>query len=170
MSDADISALMTEIESGPMLPEHKQATILLLNTKLGDKAVISTRATLLSVEFMRFYFTQVEWDTVLHGGTLSSKVELIARRCLALGYTNPTEKSFQSLASIALHSSEYPMFSDQMLAVVRDIKAQLRRPVALSHCIEWLALSLCIAIYVVELLVLPLHPSRAVGTAAAQAI
>ena len=107
MSDVDIAHMMTAIEAGPMLQQHKANVIASLNTKLisAPVAVLGHRTTPTSCENIRFYFTAEEWQqwsADLGDCSICQQVlEMVVKRAIELGHTNPTEKSFGAIATIA---------------------------------------------------------------------
>ena len=109
---------------GPLLDAHKQQVVAVMNTRatsgepvLGDKS----RKQLQSAEYVYNYFLQSEWSsTFTRAQQLTPKLEAIVRRVVGLGIHNPTEKSFASMAAVALH--DCASTSQVSLQVVRDLK------------------------------------------------
>ena len=131
MSDEDISTAMLSVESGPMLVEHKRAVIASLNNRVdsgGDSSVDGGRRRVpVSCESIRFYFTHAEWTGLLGASSsLQKRLELVVSRVVALGYWNPTERSFAAIAAVVLFGAQDAEFADQRLTVLRDAKTLLK--------------------------------------------
>lgn len=98
-----------------------------LNTKLGNAGqALGSRRMPVSCENIRYYFSQDEWASIFtREQSMQIKIDAVVHRVVKLGYWNPTEKSYAVMASIVLWYNG-AMLGDDVLSVVRDIKARMR--------------------------------------------
>jgi len=123
LTDLDISSAVELISNGPLHDVDKSQLVSFMSTKVGtgENVVNDRRRSLQDAELITSYFTQVEWSTVLKPDMpLQPKLELIAHRSIRLGFCNPSERSFASMVSIAMHGCPY--FASTSLANVRLLK------------------------------------------------
>ncbi len=133
IGDVLAAEILLKIAEGPLLPEHREAVVLAINTKLdtNDLAPAAGRshAKMQSLESAYNYLTASDLQVLGSEKSLQDKMGHITRRFVKLGLRHPTEKTYATLAAVAMLGMEMTIDSE-ILGMVRQMKAIFRSTAA----------------------------------------
>ena len=132
IGDVLAAEILLKIAEGPLLQAHREAVVLAINTKLdtndlgpADKG----HAKMQCLEAAYNYLTPSDLQVLGSEKSLQDKMGHIARRFVILGLRHPTEKTYATLAAIAMLGMEMTIDSE-ILGMVRQMKAIFRSTAA----------------------------------------
>jgi hypothetical protein len=88
------------------------------------RAQTGVRKQLQNCESIFMYFTASEWLHIRGTAPMASKIDLVVKRAAGLGFRNPSERSYASMALLLVNNAN--VSAAVALGVVRDIKRTFR--------------------------------------------
>jgi hypothetical protein len=128
IGDVLAAEILLKIAEGPLLPVHREAVVLAINTKLDTSELAPVgrgHAKMQSHESAYNYLTASDLQVLDSEKSLQDKMVYIAHRFAKLGLRHPTEKTYATLVAIAMLGMEVTIDSE-ILGMVRQLKGIFR--------------------------------------------
>ena len=124
-SDGDVALAFTEEQRKSLAAAVVEPSQVVATSGEGSsKAAVQTNLHL------HCYLCASDWDAIQGGGPLDEKLNVIVKRCLRIGLTNPSEMTSVSAVALVGIATNTTFTPDQSLALLHSFKTAIkaRRP------------------------------------------